>query len=99
MQVNSIAAVRRTDVYAPDAYRSGRSSSFAFWFAPDLALVAAVAAVIYLVASFGGATALFRDADAGWHIRAGERILATGALPLGDVWSFSRPGAEWFARG
>jgi hypothetical protein len=69
----------------------------AAWFIPDMALVAAIVAVIWLLAEFGGATALFRDADAGWHIRTGERILATGTLPGVDPFSFSRPGAEWFA--
>ncbi|HEV2448203.1 MAG TPA: hypothetical protein VGS58_19865, partial [Candidatus Sulfopaludibacter sp.] len=40
---------------------------------------------------------LFRDSDAGWHIRAGERILATGQLPRTDPYSFTRRGQPWFA--
>ncbi len=38
---------------------------------------------------------LFRDSDAGWHIRTGERILETRTLPRTDPYSFSRPGAAW----
>jgi hypothetical protein len=62
-----------------------------------LALSGAGVALLYLVAFFGAPTALFRDADAGWHIRAGERMIATGALPTGDPFSFSKPGAQWVA--
>lgn len=64
--------------------------------APDLALVAACVAICYLLLS-GGAASLFRDADAGWHIRAGERMLAARALPVVDLFSFSKPGAPWIA--
>lgn len=66
-------------------------------FAPDLALSVACIAVAYLLLFAGGASVLFRDADAGWHIRAGERILAAHALPVSDPFSFSRPGAPWIA--
>src|SRR2546429_509602 len=40
---------------------------------------------------------LFRDSDAGWHIRAGESILERGAIPHADPFSFTRQGAPWFA--
>jgi hypothetical protein len=40
---------------------------------------------------------LFRDSDAGWHIRTGEAILATGNLPRTDPYSFTRGGQPWFA--
>lgn len=67
------------------------------WFAPDLALTAAMVTVLYLLLFFAGATALFRDADAGWHIRAGEQMLATRTLPATDVFSFSKAGQSWIA--
>ncbi len=65
--------------------------------APDLALSGALVAVLYLIAFFGAPKALFRDADAGWHIRAGEQMIATRSLPHGDPFSFSKPGAAWVA--
>jgi hypothetical protein len=39
----------------------------------------------------------FRDSDAGWHIRTGERILTTRSLPIADPYSFTRAGEPWFA--
>lgn len=65
--------------------------------APDLALTGAVAAIVYLLLFFGGPSALFRDADAGWHIRAGEQMIASRALPHTDPFSFSRAGEPWIA--
>jgi hypothetical protein len=62
-----------------------------------LALSGAFVAVVYLLAFFGGPSALFRDADAGWHIRAGERMIAERALPIADPFSFSKPGESWIA--
>ena len=99
MQANAIAAPGPANAYASarPTTRPRVTRGLARWFAPDLALVAAIAALIYLVASFGGATALFRDADAGWHIRAGERIVSSATLPHADPFSFSRPAAVWFA--
>ena len=56
------------------------------------------AALLY--AAFGrrdGWLSLLTDADCGWHIRTGEHILSTGSVPWTDLFSFSRPGAPWFA--
>ena len=64
-------------------------------FAPDLALTMASAAVMYLLLFGTGPSGLFRDSDAGWHIRAGEHILATRSLTLADPFSFSKPNAPW----
>jgi hypothetical protein len=44
-----------------------------------------------------GRVALLADGDTGWHIRTGEWILAHRRVPTQDLFSFSRPGAEWFA--
>jgi len=63
---------------------------------PDFALIVAVVTVIYLVFLFGAGEKLFRDSDAGWHIRAGEQMLATGALPRSDPYSFTKAGAPWY---
>jgi hypothetical protein len=67
------------------------------WFAPDVALVGAAVTLFYCLFLFQGYQKLFRDSDAGWHIRTGERILATGTLPRSDPYSFSRAGQPWFA--
>lgn len=67
------------------------------WLAPDLSAVAALAALLYCLVPFQGYRQLFRDSDSGWHIRTGETILATGALPHTDPYSFSRPAAPWVA--
>jgi hypothetical protein len=67
------------------------------WFVPDLALVTATVTLFYCLFVFQGYQKLFRDSDAGWHIRTGEAILATGRLPRTDPYSFSRPGQPWFA--
>ena len=67
------------------------------WLAPDLALVAAAVTCFYCLFLYQGYQNLFRDSDAGWHIRNGEIILASGELPHTDPFSFSRPGERWFA--
>jgi hypothetical protein len=86
-------AVPRSRAGAADS----RISRAAAWLAPDLAMVAAIATLICLFVSFGGSTALFRDSDAGWHIRNGEAILSSHRLPDADAFSFSKSGAPWFA--
>jgi hypothetical protein len=67
------------------------------WLLPDLALVAACVTLFYCLFLFQGYQKLFRDSDAGWHIRTGERILASGELPRTDPYSFTRAGQPWFA--
>jgi len=73
-----------------------RGTRFA-WLFPDLAVVAATVTLFYCLFLFQGYRRLFRDSDAGWHIRTGETILATHRLPRTDPYSFSRAGAPWFA--
>jgi hypothetical protein len=53
-----------------------------------------------LLVKFGAAQswrALLLDGDAGWHIRTGASILQSGAVPVRDLFSFSRPYQPWFA--
>jgi hypothetical protein len=64
---------------------------------PDVALVASCIALFYVLFLFSGYQKLFRDSDAGWHIRTGERILSTGELPRSDPYSFTRAGQPWLA--
>ena len=67
------------------------------WWLPDVAMAAALVTLVYCLFLFQGTRQLFRDSDAGWHIRNGESILATGALPHTDPWSFTRGGQSWYA--
>jgi len=53
--------------------------------------------LFYCLFLFQGYQKLFRDSDAGWHIRTGEAILQTGTLPRTDPYSFTRAGQPWFA--
>jgi hypothetical protein len=62
---------------------------------PDAALACAALTLLYCLAFYDGWRQLFRDSDSGWHIRAGEQMLRTHALPRTDPYSFSRPGAPW----
>ena len=67
------------------------------WCVPDLAFATACVTLFYCLFLFQGYQKLFRDSDAGWHIRTGEAILATGTLPRTDPYSFTRAGQPWFA--
>jgi hypothetical protein len=40
---------------------------------------------------------LLRDGGTGWHIRTGELILKSGAIPRADSFSLSMKGHPWFA--
>ena len=67
------------------------------WCVPDLAFATACVTLFYCLFLFQGYQKLFRDSDAGWHIRTGEAILATETLPRTDPYSFTRGGQPWFA--
>jgi len=60
-------------------------------------MVAACVTLFYCLFLFQGYQKLFRDSDAGWHIRNGEEILRTRTLPRTDPYSFTRAGQPWFA--
>jgi hypothetical protein len=64
---------------------------------PDMATLMAVLTLAFCLFVFNGGRKLFRDSDTGWHIRTGERILMTHALPRTDPYSFSRTGDPWVA--
>ena len=62
---------------------------------PDMAGIAGLVTFLYVLTFYQGHTRLFRDSDAGWHIRSGEEILRSGTLPRADPYSFSRTGEPW----
>lgn len=63
---------------------------------PSLADVAFLLPVFFLFLTMGGATRML-EGDTGWHIRAGEWILAHGRVPDRDFFSFTKAGEPWFA--
>lgn len=69
------------------------------WMIPSLLDLLFLAVVVSLVAfTIGnGSKGLLQDAGTGVHIRTGEMILATGAVPQLDPFSFSKPAAPWYA--
>lgn len=72
-------------------------SRLGYWLVPDLALLIAIFTLFFCLTLFDGPAKLFRDSDSGWHIRAGEKMLASGALPRSDPYSLLRRGEPWFA--
>ncbi len=65
---------------------------------PSLSDLFFLAILIWLFASGSyGWQGLLADGDAGWHIRTGEYILDHHAVPHQDLYSFSKPGAPWYA--
>src|SRR6202161_605415 len=66
-------------------------------FLPSLTDLAFLFPLIVLFLKLDGARTLLGDGDTGWHVRTGEWILAHHQVPHTDLFSFSRPGAPWFA--
>ena len=86
--------------YAFDLARRSRAevTSLAALLLPGFGVVVfAVALLQVLVFAPGGAQALFRDSDTGWHVRNGEAILDAAAAPRVDRFSYTRDGRKWFA--
>lgn len=67
------------------------------WLLPDIALFTAFITLFFCLFLFDGTQKLFRDSDAGWHIRTGEAILSGSGLPREDSYSLTRSGQPWFA--
>jgi hypothetical protein len=66
-------------------------------FLPSLTDVAFLMPILFIFVKLAGARTLLGDGDTGWHVRTGEWMLANGRVPTVDMFSFSRPGAPWFA--
>src|SRR6059058_1869088 len=70
---------------------------FAVRLLPSLADFAFLMPIAFLFGRMDGVKTLLSDCDTGWHIRTGEWILANGWVPTRDMFSFSKPGAPWYA--
>jgi hypothetical protein len=68
-------------------------------FLPSLTdfVIAAVLLWVILFAIGNTGFGLLQDASTGTHIRTGDYILQHREVPRVDVFSFTRPGAPWFA--
>src|SRR5579875_1779406 len=64
---------------------------------PSLTDLAFLLPAFLLFRILSGARILFSDGDTGWHIRTGDWILAHGAVPRMDLFSFTKPHQAWFA--
>ncbi len=81
----------------PDASAPTESTKVSRW-SPSLADFLFVSLIIWLfLAGPNGWLALLSDGDTGWHIRVGDWIRENGTVPRTDLFSFSKPGAPWFA--
>src|SRR5947208_14848477 len=72
-------------------------NKFGVRFLPSLTDFAFLMPIVFLFGRMDGVKTLLSDCDTGWHIRTGEWILANHWVPAHDVFSFSKPGAPWYA--
>jgi hypothetical protein len=66
-------------------------------FLPSLTDIAFLMPLMFIFIKLDGARTMLGDGDTGWHIRTGEWILDHGKVPTADMFSYTRPGAPWFA--
>ncbi len=93
----SEAAVRPQGKGGKQSVESVLKNRWARLLIPSLSDLFFVAALCWLFMGAYGWTGLIADGDVGWHIRTGEHILRTGSVPHHDLYSFSKPGAPWYA--
>jgi hypothetical protein len=92
-----MASVAAAPVQAAPSASTGFKSIWGRMLAPSYADMFFLALILWLFTSGEGWKGLVLDGDTGWHIRTGEHILATGSVPQTDLFSYSKPGAPWFA--
>ncbi len=79
-------------------FRAAAGRGFARVLTPSLSDCFFVALIVWLfISGASGWISLLGDGDTGWHIRTGQYILEHHKVPTQDLFSFSRPGAPWFA--
>lgn len=85
-------------VTAPEHFRAKTRAKFPRLLIPSFSDCFFLAVLVWLfVAGATGWKALLMDGDTGWHIRTGQYILDHGSIPHQDLFSYSKPGAAWFA--
>src|ERR1039457_5306569 len=72
-------------------------SQVAVKFLPSLADFAFLMPLLYLFGRMDGAKTWLGDCDTGWQNGTGEWIISNGCVPFRHVFSFTKPGAPWFA--
>ena len=66
-------------------------------FLPSMTDFAFLMPLVFLFARLNGAETMLGDGDTGWHVRIGEWIMAHRAVPHQDLFSYTKPGAPFFA--
>ncbi len=95
-QPQSPAQPLRQEPASPQAARF--RTGLARVLAPSLSDCFFIALIVWLfISGASGWISLLGDGDTGWHIRTGQYILQHHSVPTRDLFSFSRPGAPWFA--
>ena len=73
-----------------------RQAFWVSWMLPSIADIFFL--VLFALLGFTPiSTTLLADADTGWHIRNGEIIMASHAVPRVDSFSYTRAGQPWYA--
>src|SRR5438552_2169938 len=72
-------------------------NSVALWLLPNLVGIVFTVTLLQVLFLSAGMPRLFHDSDTGWHIRNGESMLSSAAVPRTDAFSYTRPGQPWFA--
>ena len=63
----------------------------------DLNLLVLITFTLIVPFMLGSATSIFSDGDVSWHVAAGQWMIAHGAVPFTDPFSFSAAGKPWVA--
>ncbi len=84
---------------SPPRFRDERAgiNSLAFWLLPNLVGIVFTVTLLQVLFLSAGVPRLFHDSDTGWHVRNGEAILSSAAVPRADRFSYTRDGSPWFA--
>jgi hypothetical protein len=75
---------------------ANRNPAWVRWLVPSIGDLLFVA-LLGLLAFTNLSVRLLGDAGIGWHIRTGQLILSTHAIPRADPFSSSMSGQPWFA--
>jgi hypothetical protein len=73
------------------------NSKIAIKLLPSMLDFAFLMPLVFLFGRLGGMQEILADGDTGWHIRAGEWIAAHHAVPVHDIFSYSKPDGVWYA--